>query len=321
MARTQLSAVISVRGDHADLEDTYRAYKAALDGTGTDYEMVWVFDGRREDLARTLRALKADDARVTLLALSRWLGEAAAVTAGLRRTQGELILMLPGHFQVAPEGIRTALDALADCDMVVGRRRPLVAPASKRLQARLFHGLVERLFGVTLNDIGCRLRACRRYVLEETAAYGTQFRFLPLIAAQRGFRVQEIDVPPGPNGNYSRLGPPTYTRRLLDVLALFMLLKFTKRPLRFFGPPGVAVLAMGMLATGAVAASRIWLDVPLADRPALVLGILLIVLGIQIVAVGLIGEIIVFAHGRQIKDHAVERVVERIAGEQAPEPA
>ena len=313
MASAQLSALVPLRGDHADLEQTFRSYKAALDATGRAYEMIWLFDGRRADLAEQLKALKARDRRITLVGLSRWLGEAAAISAGLRHARGQMILMLPGHSQIDASGIQKALDRLEDSDMVVGRRQPLVAPAAKRFQARFFHYLVERLFGVAFNDIGCRLRACRRAVLEETGTYGTQYRFLPLIAAQRGFRVREIDVAPGPNGNYSRLSPLDYVRRLLDVLALFLLLKFTKRPLRFFGPLGVGVLLPGLMVTAAVVAARLWFDVPLADRPALVLGVLMIVLGLQIVAVGLIGEIIIFAHGRQIKDHAVERVVEGLA--------
>lgn len=321
MARAKLSAVIAVRGDHADLEATYEAYRRAFDATGAAYEMVWVFDSRRQDIAPLLRRLKGDDRRVRLIGLARWLGEAAAVTAGLRHTDGEIVLTLPGHGQVAPSGIRTALDALADCDLVVGRRHPLTAPVSKRLQAALFHRMVERLFGVALNDIGCRLRACRRAVLEETGAYGTQFRFLPLIAARRGFRVKEVEVEPGPNGHYARLGPFDYTRRLFDVMALFLLLKFTKRPLRFFGPVGAGILAPGLLVTASVITTRLWFGVPLADRPALVLGVLMVVLGIQVIALGLIGEIIVFAHSRQIRDHAVETEVEAGVPLENPQPA
>jgi glycosyltransferase involved in cell wall biosynthesis len=321
MASVQLSALIPLRGDHADLEGTFRAYQAALDDTGRPYEMIWLFDARRADIAERLKALKGGSRRVTLVGLSRWLGEAAAVSAGLRHARGQTILMLPGHSQIDPSGIAIALAALEDSDMVVGRRVPFAAPASKLIQARLFHRLVDRLFGVSFVDIGCRLRACRRTVLEEIGTYGTQYRFLPLIAAQRGFRVREVDVAPGPNGNYSRLAPLDYLRRLLDVLALFLLLKFTKRPLRFFGPLGFGVLAPGLALTAALAVARLWFDVPLADRPALMLGVLMIVLGIQIVAVGLIGEIIIFAHGRQIKDQAVERVVEGLAPRPAPKPA
>jgi glycosyltransferase involved in cell wall biosynthesis len=320
MASAQLSALIPVRGDHADLEGTFRAYQAALDEAGRPYEMIWLFDARRADVGERLKALKAGGRRITLVGLSRWLGEAAAVSAGLRHARGQIILMLPGHSQVDPSGIRAALEALEDSDMVIGRRTPLSAPASKRVQARLFHNLVERLFGVSFQDIGCRLRVCRRAVLEEIGTYGTQYRFLPLIASQRGFRVREVDVAPGPNGNYSRLSALDYLRRLLDVLALFLLLKFTKRPLRFFGPVGFGVLAPGLALTAALAAARLLFDVPLADRPALMLGVLMIVLGIQIVAVGLIGEIIIFAHGRQIKDQAVERVVEGLAPRPASKP-
>ena len=309
MAPVQLSAVIPLRGDHSDLEQTFTGYRRALDAWGGAYEMIWVVDHRRADLVHRLHQLRGDDPRVVLVGQSRWLGEAAAVAVGLRHGTGQIVLTLPEHCQVDPSGIQTALDALEGADVVVGRRAPFAAPARTRIQARLFHRLMQRAFGVALNDIGCRLRACRRTVLEESPVYGTQWRFLPLIAAQRGFRVREVEVAAGPNGNFARLRPFDYARRFLDVLSLFLLLKFTKRPLRFFGPLGFGVFGLGLLATGAVIASRLWLDVPLADRPALVMGVTMIVLGIQVVAVGLIGEIVIFAHGGQIKDQAVAEVV------------
>lgn len=313
MAQAQLSAVIAIRGEHADLEHSLCSWRAALDASGRGYEMVWVFDGRREDLRQTLLALKGDDHRVKLVGQGRWQGEAAAIHAALRHAEGEVILTLPEHRQVEAAGIPRVLHALGGCDLAVGRRVPLREPAARRVQAQLFHRLVERLFGVHLSDIGCRLRACRRGVLEECGAYGSQHRFLPLIAAARGFRVEEVDVAPGENGHYARLRPLDYARRLLDVLALFLLLRFTLRPLRFFGPVGTAILAPGVAVTAMVVVSRLLLEVPLADRPALLLGVLMIVLGLQVIALGLIGEIIVFANSRQIRGVPVERVVEREA--------
>lgn len=257
MAPAQLTAVIPLRGDHSDLEQIFEGYRQALDADRRPYEMVWVFDSRRRDLEEQLQRLQGTDPRIVLIGQSRWLGEAAAVAAGLRHASGAIILTLPGHAQVDPAGIGQTLAALDDADLVIGRRSLHQAPAGKRLQARLFHRLMERLFGVALNDIGCRLRACRRNVLDESQVYGTQWRFLPLIASQRGFRVREVDVAPGPNGNLARLNPFDYARRFLDVLSLFLLLKFTKRPLRFFGPFGFGVLGTGLLFTAALAISRI----------------------------------------------------------------
>jgi len=320
MASAELSAVVPVPGEHDDLAATFEAYRRALEATGRPYEMVWVADERRPAILDSLRALKAGQANVIVVGVPRWQGEASAIAAGLRQASGDLILTLPGHGQIDAAGIPAAIDALADHDMIVGRRDPLSAPTMKRLQAWAFHGLVERLFGVTFHDLGCRLRAYRRPVLEEIDPYGTQFRLLPLIAARRGFRVGEIAVAPGPNGNYSRLSPLDYARRALDVLALFLLLEFAKRPLRFFGPVGVGIFGLGIASAALLVGTKFAFGVPLADRPALVLAVLLIVLGIQIVAVGLIGEIIVFAHGRTRKDYAVERIVGSAPGDDVPEP-
>jgi glycosyltransferase involved in cell wall biosynthesis len=308
MAAARLTAIVPLRGGDADF-DALEGYRRILEDRGEQFQMVLVFDRRDGALAERLRSLKAGDPRILLLGLSRWQGEAAAVATALGYAEGEVILTLPGHAQVEAAGIHAVIDARGDADLVIGRRAFPAGRAPKLVQARLFHRLVEWLFGTPLNDLGCRVRACRRPVLEETGAYGTQWRFLPLIAAQRGFSVKEIEVAPGLHGGLARLNPLDYARRFFDVLALFLLLKFTKRPLRFFGPFGFGILAAGLTATAALVGSRLWLDVALADRPALVLATLMVVLGIQVIALGLIGEIIIFAAGKRIKDYIVEKVL------------
>jgi hypothetical protein len=165
------------------------------------------------------------------------------------------------------------------------------------------------LFGHSLSDLVCRVRACRRGVLDEIGVYGFQHHFVPLLAQQQGFTVHEVDVKPGPASVTVRRSPFVYLGILLDILALYVLLRFTKKPLRFFGSIGMVVLIPGLLFTAGLAVARLFYGVPLADRPALILGVLMIVLGIQVIALGLIGEIVIFASGRRIKDYTVEKIV------------
>jgi hypothetical protein len=149
----------------------------------------------------------------------------------------------------------------------------------------------------------------RRRVAEELVLYGSQERFLPLLAQAQGFKVVELALPMAPGTGLRRqLGiEPTL---VLDALTVVFLLRFLKKPFRFFGGIGLAVLAAGALATAWLVFTRLFLGVPLADRPALILSTLLVVLGIQIIAVGLIGEIITFAHAREIDDYKIDRIVE-----------
>jgi hypothetical protein len=172
---------------------------------------------------------------------------------------------------------------------------------------------------VRYSDLGCSARALRRRVLEEIRLYGEQQRFLPVLAERQGFRVLEVQVRQAARDRFDRIYPPrAYTRALLDVFNIFFLVRFTRKPLRFFGMIGVVLFLMGAAELLYLFYQRVALALPLADRPALLLAVLLIVLGVQIFALGLLGELIIFAHAGTSKDYQVDQVVQfpaRIAGD------
>ncbi len=263
-----------------------------------------------ERASAALHALKAADEPLIAIVLSRWDGEAAALRSGLRHATGGTILTLPSVPQVEPDDLPELVRALEGCDMAAASRT-WPGGGSSGLQSSLFHRLIRALFGQSFNDLACRVRVCRRQVLEEVGESSTQPHFLPLLAAARGFRTCEIPVrgTAAGGGSPSRFKLGSRLRLAIDVLALFMVLKFVRRPLRFFGAIGVPLFAAGVLFTGWLAISRLFFGVGLADRPALILGVLMIVLGIQVIALGLLGEIIIFASGRRMRDYDVERIV------------
>ncbi len=195
--------------------------------------------------------------------------------------------------------------AIAGADLVVARR---VTERPPRLgRAKKLEYLARLLLRSPFEDLRCEVRLLRRAVAEGLVLYGNQHRFLPLIAQMQGFTVVEVPLRghiPGP----PRRGPDLPL--LLDLLTVFFLLRFVQKPFRFFGGIGLGVLAVGAFATGWLVFERLFLGVALADRPALVLSTLFVVLGIQILAVGLIGEIVAFAHARHLKDYKLERIVE-----------
>jgi hypothetical protein len=164
---------------------------------------------------------------------------------------------------------------------------------------------------VHFSDLGCSARAMRRTVLEEIRLYGEQQRFLPVLAERQGFRVLEVKVRQSAHDRYDQIYPPrAYTRALLDVFNIFFLVRFTRKPLRFFGMIGVVLFMLGAVELLYLLYQRIALAIPLSDRPALLLATLLIVLGIQIFALGLLGELIIFAHAGASKDYQVEQIVQ-----------
>jgi hypothetical protein len=175
----------------------------------------------------------------------------------------------------------------------------------------MFHTLVRWMTGFDLHDLGCSARAMRRQVLEEVVLYGDQHRLLPVLADRQGFRVLEIEVKQSSLDRYDG-GYRTreYAHRLLDVFAVFFLVRFTKKPLRFFGMVGASILCIGSALVLYLVADRLVFGEGLANRPALLLSSLLVVLGLQLFALGLLGELIIFTHARGMKDYQVDRVIE-----------
>ena len=147
-------------------------------------------------------------------------------------------------------------------------------------------------------------------VAKEVPLYGDLHRFFPLLAFRQGFRISEIQVQQSPHDHGVRLQRPgVYLRRLLDLLALFFLFKFTKKPLRFFGLLGVGLFSIGSVVTGYLGFERLFLGVGLSDRPVLIAGALMMVLGVQLFSVGLLGEIIIFTHSREAKEYQVREIL------------
>lgn len=309
-----VSAIIPVLRDDPAVAELHRAYQAALRGEARQIEFIYVLARQSQQALAALSALKRAGEPLTVIVLSRWDGEGAALRSAFQRARGDTVLILSASLQVEPRDVPKVLAALDDSDMAVARRQALDSSWFEAAQARLFQWLIRLLFGRTINDPVCRVRAYRREVLDEIAGYSVQQHFSPLLAVERGFRVAEVEVAPAQlgAGRRSRAGRFSLLSRLrlaLEAISLFVVLKFVHKPLRFFAMAGVPILLIGVIYTAVLAMQRLFLGEGLADRPALVLAVLLIVLGIQVLALGLIGEIIIFVSGKRIKDYTVEKIL------------
>jgi glycosyltransferase involved in cell wall biosynthesis len=309
-----VSAIIPVLRDDGAVADLHRAYKTALGGEARQIEFLYVLARQSHRALAALSALKQAGEPLNLIVLSRWDGEGAALRSAFHRARGETVLILSASLQVDPRDVPKLLAALDDSDMAVARRKALDSSWFEAAQARLFQWLIRCLFGHTINDPVCRLRAYRREVLDEIAGYSVQQHFAPLLAAERGFRVAEVEVRPAQPtaGTRPRGGGFSLLSRLrltLEAMLLFVVLKFIHKPLRFFAMAGLPILLIGVIYTGVLAVERLVFGQGLADRPALILAVLLVVLGIQVLALGLIGEIIIFVSGKRIKDYTIEKII------------
>lgn len=161
-----------------------------------------------------------------------------------------------------------------------------------------------------MHDAGCNARVFKRRVIDEIQIYADLHTFLPIIAHRQGFKVTELKMAHAERDSFRRVySGRTYMQKLLDILAIYFLVKFTKRPLRFFGLLGVSIFSVGAIASIYVVIERLFFSVPLSSRPALLLSSLLVVLGIQVLAIGLIGEIVIFTHAKEIKDYTIEEII------------
>jgi len=288
------------------------AYLRALAALPCASELTIVVNGAEVDPERELLPhLPAGGVPTTVVSLHRRCDEATAIGAGLRVSGGDVLALLPEYLQADAAALQPMLERIVDgAGYVATWRVPRVDSRWNHLKSVVFNRLTSWLTSTELHDVNSGLRMVRREVTQHVPIYGELHRFWPILAAQHGFRVDEVQVrhleERVARGDYHA---GVYLRRVLDLLTLFFLSKFTRRPLRFFGLLGSATLATGLLLTG-VLFGQGWFGTPMLERPLLILAVLLVVLGIQLFSLGLLGELIIFTQGKGSDDYHVETIHE-----------
>jgi len=308
----QLSVIIAVRDPEraARIDQLYFDYKSQIDKTGLRFEFIFVFEGGDSAMVDDLRRLKEDGEPVKVLIFAKWYGDATVLSAGFEHASGDVLITLPAYRQIKMNAIPSLIAALDGCDMVIARRSPREDGTLTQLQVRGFHFILRNVLGFNFNDLGCSVRVFRKKVVETVDIYGDQHRFLPVLASHYGFKVREVDVPQNEDDTLQRtFSVGVHVNRLLDLLSILFLTKFTKKPLRFFGFTGFMSFIPGFVITLVMTIQRLFLGISMADRPLLLLGILLIVIGVLSFAIGLIGEMIIFTHSKDLKEYVVEETI------------
>ena len=313
----EISAIVAVSERYDEIAPLYQEYKNALQQCGYPFQFIYVLDGEFPEVRSELEKLCESGDRIEIVELGKWYGESTALTVALPYATGDIILTLPAYAQVEPSGLKKLIDGLSAADVAIAVRSPRRDSRWNRFQARVFHRLINWISARNYRDLGCGVRAFKRKVLDEVPVYGDLHRFFPLLSARVGFNVVEVDLPQADADLVRRIyRPGVYIRRSLDMLTVFFLVKFTKKPLRFFGLLGTAMAGFGAAVMLWLVIERLFFDVAMGDRPALLLGTLLFAIGIQLFAVGLIGELIIFTHALQIKEYSVEKIVTSSSGDQ-----
>jgi len=306
-----VSIIVPVQIPDAEVDQVVAGLGAELDRQGRTWECILVFDGVRGPAWRTARELgRVYGAKLKTITFENHFGESVCLSAGVERALGRTIITSPHYVQVDPVELETMLRAIDEgADLVTSWRKPRVDPLLNRLQSAGFNWLIRRIIKGNFHDLNCYFRAIRREILADIAIYGDMYRFLPVIAQRQGYRVVEVPVRHLKEwGQAGFFGVGVYVRRALDVLGVMFLTKFTLKPLRFFGFVGMLCLLPGSIVLAIVFYQRVFEDKGLYGRPVFVLAMMLVVLGVQVIGFGLVGEIIIYTQARNLREYRIERI-------------
>jgi len=317
--RPTLSIVIPVFNEEENIPLLADEIRRALDPQGIAYEVIAVDDGSTDGSWSRLEAARAADPRWILVALRRNFGQTAALSAGFDHARGQVIVPLDGDLQNDPADIPRLLALAAEYDIVSGwRKNRQDRFLSRRLPSMLANWLISKVTGIRLHDYGCTLKAYRREVVEHLHLYGEMHRFIPAIASWMGITFIEVETHHRPRRfGRSKYGIARTVRVILDLITVKFLLSFATKPIQVFGMLGIAAVGIGGLIGAYLTALKLFLGAQIGGRPLLFLAVLLIVVGVQFVVMGLLGEMLVRVyHESQRKPiYMVKRVEGRPARE------
>jgi glycosyltransferase involved in cell wall biosynthesis len=290
-----ISVVIPVYNEEENVRPLYGSLKKVMEGLGREYEIIFVDDGSTDGTLAVLEEIQAGDRTVVALSMRRNFGQTASFVAGFDFSRGDIIITMDGDLQNDPADIPLLLEAIKDCDLVSGWRKNRKDPFLKRrLPSTVANWLISKVTGVKLHDYGCSLKAYRRDVVKNLRLYGEMHRFIPAVASWYGVRVKEVAVGHHPRTRgSSKYGITRTVRVLLDLVTVKFLQSFSTRPIQFFGSIGLISGLMGFIISLYLTSEKLFRGVDIGGRPLLLLGVLLIILGFQLIGMGLIGEMLV----------------------------
>ena len=290
-----LSVVIPVYNEEENVRLLHESLRNALDPLNQEYELLFVDDGSTDSTLPILEEIQAQDNKVVVLSLRRNFGQTAAFAAGFDFSRGDVVVTMDGDLQNDPADIPKLLELIKESDLVSGWRKKRKDPFfSRRLPSMMANWLISKVTGVKLHDYGCSLKAYRRDVIKNLKLYGEMHRFIPAVASWYGVRVAEVETVHHPRmRGKSKYGISRTVKVVLDLITVKFLQSFSTKPIQFFGPFGILSGFLGFLILLYLSADKLLFGKDIGGRPLLLLGALLIIVGIQLIGMGLLGEMLV----------------------------
>ncbi len=325
IAVPKYSIVVPFHNEEASITELYDRLRTVMEASGESFEMVFVDDGSTDRTAELLQQLVAVDSRVTVVKLRRNFGQTSALAAGFDHARGEFIIAMDGDLQHDPADIPLFLEKLAEgYDIVSGWRKQRVDNLwLRRIPSRIANWLMARLSGVDIHDFGTTFKAYRRDLLARVPLYGELHRFIPALASWHGATICEIPIRNvvRERGN-SHYGLSRTLRVFFDLITIRYLLRYASRPLHFFGPVGMLCFFAGSVLAAWLLVLKVLYGQPvmLEHGPLMIFSTVLILAGMQMLALGLLGEMQVrhYHEPSRTGPYTVERVLR--AKDEQPAP-
>jgi glycosyltransferase involved in cell wall biosynthesis len=287
----RISIVVPVYNEKESLEELHRQIVAAIGEES--YEIVFVDDGSTDGSRLVLQRLAAENPAIRLVKFNRNFGKSAALAVGFRESRGEIVLTLDADLQDDPKHIPQFIQKIDEgYDLVSGWKVLRRDPLTKTAPSRLFNLVTAWLTGVRLHDFNCGFKAYRRELVDRLELYGELHRFIPALAFWKGFEVTEIAVDHRPRQfGKSKFGARRFLAGLLDLITVLFLTRFTRKPMHLFGTIGLVCFLAGLVINLYLTGLKLIAGEPIGGRPLLLLGVLLMVMGMQFFATGLLADL------------------------------
>lgn len=300
-----ISILIAVYNEEGNILPLYKRLSVVL--KNQKYEIIFIDDGSRDRTANEVERLHRKDKRVRLVSFIRNRGKAAALQAGFDFAKGDILITMDGDLQDIPEEIPNFLEAIKKADMVVGWRYRRRDKFTKRAVSFIFNNLKGFITGLRIHDSNCGFKIMRKNIVENLNLYGEMHRYLPALAHMKGYKVSELKIKHAPRlYGKTKYGLSRMWRGSFDLLTVKFLSTFAKRPFHFFGGLGILSFIIGLLIGAWLFALWLLTGNIGGHTPAAILSMLLVILGVQLISLGLIGEMIASQKAKE-KPYEVKR--------------
>ena len=308
--KIDLSIIIPLYNEEKSLIELYENIISVLKGINKSHEIIFIDDGSQDRSFEILIDFHRKDKNVRIIQFRKNYGKSAALECGFREARGDIVITMDADLQDDPKEFPNLIAKINEgYDLVSGWKKKRYDPFIKRNTSKLYNFVTSIVSGIRLHDFNCGLKAYRNEVVKQIDIYGQLHRFIPVLAHWEGFRVGEIVVKHHPRKyGKTKFGAFRFIAGFLDLFTVVFLHKFKKRPLHLFGSFGLTLLLLGLIIDGILAFQRIFANKYLSNRPLLFLGVLLVIVGIQFISIGLLGEMITETQKRST-DYSVKNIL------------